>query len=356
MVYYLPDDVWKHGFEYLETTDAFVAAQVCQHWSTLLKEIPCLWRICRVAVENNLVWPTREPPPRAGVLTRGQKRFRESTVSVPAVLRSVGRFLFRLTIGSYDGWCDLTLQNQHLQAVARACPLLQKLKLYVTATSPDLCMSALNDVVARCANLHMLALPVNGGAVIMDEEPVRYNSIRRVKLHGELTWTPTQAPQTWMMRSIVALQLIHVSNLDHMHLIQHCTNLRHLVLDSCESTQPHPLHIGPDMDAFEWMFDVAKRLHTFGLVRSSTVMCVCYLLSTLTMAVGGAADTPWNKLNTLWLDANPSDHNMNLTVMFSCVDCTAYSVYKSSVATELNRCASCRTRAISNLETVYLVH
>jgi len=351
----LPDDVWMHAFEFLETTDAYDAAQVSKHWSTLLRQVPCLWRICRVAVEHNVAWPiTRQPP--TGVLTRRQKRLRDSTVSIPPILRAVGRCLFRLSIGSVEGWCDLTLRNEHLRAVGDACPSLHKLKLYMTHSSPDLSMSALNYMVMRCPSLKVLGLPVNAGALIMDELPVRYNSIQCVKLHGTLSWKPVDKPQTWLLQNVVALQLVNVSNLNHMHLVQYCTNLRHLILDGCESTQDHPLHIQADMDAFDWMYEVATRLHTFALVRSSTVMCVCYLLSSLTLASGGGEGGPWSQLHSLWLDADTGDHNMNLQIMFSCIDCTTYGVYKHHVATEVNRCAECRTRVLPRLETVYLVH
>lgn len=342
----LPDDVIKHIFAYLETSDAFVVAQTNKYVSNLiLRECPWLWRICRIPVTEGVWW-------QAGAHTRAKRKL--THVHVPRTLATKGNYLHNFTLGHQNDSCNIELQNQHFVDIANACPLLQKLKLYVTDSSPDLRMSALNYLLLRCADLTSVALPINAAAVIMDQEPVAYNSITKVRLHGALLWVPTLAPQSWLMASIVAVQFVDVEDLNHMHLLECCVNLKHLIIHNCTSAESHPLHVGADSDATgRWMYELAKQLQTLAVVQSPTVMCICFLLSSLTIH-DKLNNAPWSDLHTLWLDRDVTTHAYDLVPFFSCIHCSSYIVYKRSCATELQRCAECRQRCFQKLETVYL--
>jgi hypothetical protein len=355
----LPDDVLVRMFEYCDTSsDAFTACQVSKHWNSLLRSrCPWLWRTMRVEATHNVCWDTT-------IVTRSKRK--RYTVFLAPLFASKGTLLHKLTLGTPHHLCDILLTTDHLSSIAAACPNLHTLKLYVTDVMPDLPMSALNQLVTSCSRLTNLAMPVNGATTVTDELPVKYMGIHKLRLHGDLTVRSDCPTQVWLGASLTTLQLVDVCDLDQslpeLELLQNCTQLKHLIIHNCTSRVGHPMHLAEAInDVHSWVFQLACRLETLGVVRSSSFVCTASLLNSLTAfstTTNTGADTPvpWSNLRNLWLDALifPGD-NYQTECLFSCLDCTRYFIYKRTTATEIIRCMECQQQKFVKLEAVYLV-
>lgn len=356
----LPDDVLTRVFEWFDTsTDAYTACQVSRHWLALLQRCcPWLWRTVRVQATHSVCWDST-------IVTRAKRK--RYTVFLAPLLASKGMWLHKFTLGTPEHLCDILLTTNHLRAIAAACPHLHKLKLFVTDVMPNFPMSALNHVVTSCPGLTTLALPINGATTVTDEPPVTHTGPHKLRLHGELTVRSNWPTQVWLGASLTTLQLINVCDLDdsmpNLELLQDCTQLKHLIIHNCTSRSSHPMHFAEAIhEVHTWVYRLACRLQTLGVVRSSSLVCTASLLNSLTSFAANRTDSghntplPWGNLQNLWLDAFifPGD-NYQTERLFSCIDCTRYFIYKRTTATEVIRCVACQQQKFFMLEAVYLV-
>lgn len=343
MLHTLPPDVALLTTHFLLTSDAFVAAQVCKAFHSLLNQAPWLWRTCRLD-SNALSWSV-------GCSGGTRMKRRRHVVNVPDVLHFKGSTLHSLTLGCKSATaesCNL-VEPEWIELIARACPQLRKLKLFFEDTALHVSTATLNALADKCPQLTTLAVPINT-ACVFGNEPSRLR-VSSLRLHGYLTYPAFSHTRFWLGEHIHTLKFCDVNNLGDLTFITQCVNLRHLLLHNCaapEEGEDDARH--HDHDDHVWLFSLSHQLHTLGIVNSD-VLCLPFLLTTFVMD----AEAVWANLRSLWFDRE-SVHNFTNTELVQyfacCSDIKCYHMWRHGTVDQFVRCAKCRQKKLPLLDEI----